>query len=385
MSIANRISAELKGDRVIWAIVAILALFSILAVYSSASTLAFQRGGGNTERYLIKQVLMLSVGLLITYACFLIHYKRYSAWAPYMLIVIVPLLLFTLFFGVKINDASRWIMLPGIGITFQTSDLAKIALITYVARSISAKQDYIQDFQSAFMPIIVPIILVFLLIAPADLSTASVLFVTCLIMMFIGRVAMKYIFLLIFCGLVSFAGMIVIGKAIPQLGGRIETWTARIRNFVEAKDGKDEKEYEQVKLAKMAIAKGGFIGSGPGNSVQKNYLPMAYTDYIYAVVIEEYGLFGAVLLMALFLLLFFRVVRLVTIGEKTFPAMLAMGLTLILVIQALANMAVAVNLVPVMGLPMPMVSMGGTSLWFSCIALGMILSVSKHIEAAREE
>ena len=376
MSIANRISAELKGDRVIWAIVAILALFSVLAVYSSASTLAFQRGGGNTERYLLKQVVMLSIGLLITYACYLIHYKRYNTWAPYMLVVIVPLLLFTLFFGVNVNNATRWIMVPGIGITFQTSDLAKIALITYVARSISAKQDYIRDFQSAFMPIIMPIILVFLLIAPADLSTASVLLVTCLIMMFIGRVAMKYIFLLIFCGLVSFAGMLVVGKAVPQFGGRIETWTARLRNFHEGKD------YEQVKLAKMAIAKGGFIGNGPGNSVQKNYLPMAYTDYIYAVVMEEYGLFGAVLLMCLFLLLFFRVVRLVTIGEKTFPAMLAMGLTLILVIQALANMAVAVDLVPVMGLPMPMVSMGGTSLWFSCIALGMILSVSKHIESA---
>ena len=379
MSISNRISAELKGDRVIWAIVAILALFSILAVYSSSSTLAFQNKGGNTERYLLKQILMLSVGLLITYVCYLIHYKRYNTWAPYMLVVIVPLLLFTLFFGVNINNASRWIMLPGIGITFQTSDLAKLALITYVARSISAKQDYIQDFQSAFMPIIMPIILVFLLIAPADLSTASILFVTCLLMMFIGRVAMKYIFLLIFCGLVSFAGMIVIGNSVPKLGGRLETWTARIRNFNEGKD------YEQVKLAKMAIAKGGFIGNGPGNSVQKNYLPMAYTDYIYAVVMEEYGLFGAVLLMSLFLLLFFRVVRLVTIGEKTFPAMLAIGLTMILVIQALANMAVAVDLVPVMGLPMPMVSMGGTSLWFSCIALGMILSVSKHIESAKDE
>jgi cell division protein FtsW len=379
MSIANRISAELKGDRVIWAIVAVLALFSILAVYSSSSTLAFQNKGGNTERYLIKQVMMLSVGLLITYVCYLVHYKRYNQWAPYMLVVVVPLLLFTLFFGVTINNASRWIMLPGIGITFQTSDLAKLGLITYVARSISAKQDYIEDFQSAFMPIIVPIIVVFLLIAPADLSTASVLFITCLIMMFIGRVAMKYIFLLIFCGLVSFAGMLVLGKAVPAFGGRIDTWTARIRNFNEGKD------YDQVKLAKMAIAKGGFIGNGPGNSVQKNYLPMAYTDYIYAVVMEEYGLLGAVLLMSLFLLLFFRVVRLVTIGEKTFPAMLAMGLTLILTIQALANMAVAVDLVPVMGLPMPMVSMGGTSLWFSCIALGMILSVSKHIEGAKDE
>lgn len=381
MSAINRVSAELKGDKVIWSIVAILAMFSIWAVYSSASTVAFQNKGGNTEYYLIKQILVLILGLFITYVCHLIHYKRFNTWAPYMLAVVVPLLVFTLLFGVRINDASRWIMVPGIGITFQTSDLAKLAIITYVARSISAKQDYIEDFQSAFVPIILPIIVVFLLVAPADLSTASVIFVTGMIMMFVGRVALKYIFLLIFCGIVSFAALIVLSKT-TNFGGRVDTWTARLSNFF---GGGEVKEYEQVKLAKMAIAKGGLIGNGPGNSIQKNYLPMAYTDYIYAVVIEEYGLIGASLLMILFLMLFFRVVRLVTIGEKTFPAMLAMGLVVLLLIQALANMAVAVNLVPVMGLPMPMVSMGGTSLLFSCAALGMILSVSKHIESAREQ
>jgi cell division protein FtsW len=381
MSVINRVSAELKGDKVIWSIVAILAMFSIWAVYSSASTVAFQNKGGNTEYYLIKQILVLILGLFITYVCHLIHYKRFNTWAPYMLAIVVPLLAFTLLFGVRINDASRWIMVPGIGITFQTSDLAKLAIITYVARSISAKQDYIEDFQSAFVPIILPIIVVFLLVAPADLSTASVIFVTGMIMMFVGRVALKYIFLLIFCGIISFAALIVLSKT-TNFGGRVDTWTARLGNFF---GGGEVKEYEQVKLAKMAIAKGGMIGNGPGNSIQKNYLPMAYTDYIYAVVIEEYGLIGASLLMILFLMLFFRVVRLVTIGEKTFPAMLAMGLVVLLLIQALANMAVAVNLVPVMGLPMPMVSMGGTSLLFSCAALGMILSVSKHIESAKEQ
>jgi cell division protein FtsW len=365
MSVINRVSAELKGDKVIWSIVAILAMFSIWAVYSSASTVAFQNKGGNTEYYLIKQILVLALGLFITYVCHLIHYKRFNTWAPYMLAIVVPLLAFTLLFGVRINDASRWIMVPGIGITFQTSDLAKLAIITYVARSISAKQEYIEDFQSAFVPIILPIIVIFLLIAPADLSTASVIFVTGMIMMFVGRVALKYIFLLIFCGIVSFAALIVLSKT-TNFGGRVDTWTARLSNFF---GGGEVKEYEQVKLAKMAIAKGGMIGNGPGNSIQKNYLPMAYTDYIYAVVIEEYGLIGASLLMILFLMLFFRVVRLVTIGEKTFPAMLAMGLVVLLLIQALANM----------------VSMGGTSLLFSCAALGMILSVSKHIESAREQ
>ena len=374
----NRVTAELKGDRVIWAIVAVLALFSVLAVYSSSSTMAFKDRGGNTEFYLVKQVVVLSIGLLTTYGFYLLHYKRFSNWAPFMLLVVIPLLIFTLFFGKEVNDARRWIVVPGIGLTFQTSDLAKIAIITYIARSISAKQDYITDFQSAFLPIIVPVIMVVMLIAPADLSTSAVIFATCFLMMFIGRVAYKYLFLLVFCGLVGFAGLIVVGQAVPALGGRVETWKNRLSDFKEGTVG------DQVKLAKMAVAKGGFVGNGPGNSVQKNYLPMAYTDYIYAVIIEEYGLLGAFLVMGLFILLFFRVVRLVTIGSKTFPAMLAMGLCLILVIQALANMAVAVDLVPVMGLPMPMVSMGGTSLLFSCVALGMILSVSKHIENAKD-
>ena len=378
MSMINRVTAELKGDRVIWAIVAVLALFSVLAVYSSSSTMAFKDRGGNTEFYLVKQIVVLSVGLLTTYGFYLLHYKRFSNWAPFMLLVVIPLLIFTLFFGKEVNDARRWIVVPGIGLTFQTSDLAKIAIITYIARSISAKQEYITDFQSAFLPIIVPVIMVVMLIAPADLSTSAVIFATCFLMMFIGRVAYKYLFLLVFCGLVGFAGLIVVGQAVPALGGRVETWKNRLSDFKEGTVG------EQVKLAKMAVAKGGFVGNGPGNSVQKNYLPMAYTDYIYAVIIEEYGLLGALLVMGLFILLFFRVVRLVTIGSKTFPAMLAMGLCLILVIQALANMAVAVDLVPVMGLPMPMISMGGTSLLFSCVALGMILSVSKHIESAKE-
>jgi cell division protein FtsW len=378
MSIINRAAAELKGDRVIWAIVAVLALFSILAVYSSSSMVAFQKRAGNTEFYLLKQIILLSIGLMLTYAAYLLNYKRYSVWAPFMLATVVPLLMLTLVIGPEINGASRWLIVPGIGLSFQTSDLAKIALITYIARSITAKQDYITDFQSAFVPIIMPIIIVCVLIAPADLSTASVIFVTSMLMMFIGRVAMKYILLLIFCGLVAFAGLIVISKFMKKGAIRTETWTNRVRDFIENEDGQP-----QTQLAKMAIAKGGFIGSGPGNSIQKNYLPMAYTDYVYAVIIEEYGLVGAFAMLALYTLLFMRVVRLVTKSPKTFPAMLAMGLCLILTIQALANMAVSVHLVPVMGLPMPMVSMGGTSLIFSCLSLGMILSVSKFIETEK--
>jgi cell division protein FtsW len=380
MSLANRITAELKGDRVIWAIVAILAFISILAVYSSTSYLAVAKEGGRTEFYLIKQILILGFGLLITYAFYLIHYKRFNVWAPYLVLIMAPLLIFTLAFGVEINHARRWLEIPGIGLTFQTSDFAKIAIITYVARSISAKQDYITDFQSAFLPIIIPIILTCLLIAPSNLSTALVIFVTCMTMMFIGRVAAKYIFLLMFCGIVAFAGLIVVGKVIPSMV-RVDTWVERLKDFSGNDDGEEEL---QVQVSKMAIANGGFIGRGPGNSTQKNFLPAAYTDYIYAVILEEYGLFGGAVIMGLFILLFFRVVRLVTVGSKTFPAILAFGLTLILVIQAFANMAVAVDLVPVTGLSIPMVGHGGTSLLFSCITFGMILSVSKHIDTAKD-
>lgn len=374
MSMINKVTAELKGDRVIWSIIAILTMVSILTIYSSSSFLAFRNKGGNTEYYLLKQILILGIGLLIIYVFHLLHYKRFNVWAPYMLIVTIPLLALTLAIGTEVNDAQRWLEVPGLGLTFQTSDLAKISLITYVARSITAKQDYISDFQSAFLPIIMPIIITCLLIAPSNLSTALVIFATCMVMMFIGRVAMKYIFLLLFCGLVAFSGLIVVGQAFPEKV-RVSTWTSRLKNFIT-----DVDEADQTKQAKMAIANGGFIGTGPGNSVQKNFLPNAFSDYLYAVIIEEYGLLGGIVIMALYLLLFLRVVRLVTKSPKTFPAMLTMGLTLMLVVQALANMAVSVHLVPVTGLPLPLLSMGGTSLLFSCVSFGMILSVSKFIE-----
>jgi cell division protein FtsW len=374
MALSKRVAAELKGDRVIWAIVAILALLSILTVYSASSTMAFRKNGGNTEFYLLKHILILGFGLLMTYGAHLMHYKRFNLWAPYMVAVIVPLLLLTLAVGTEVNDARRWLEIPVIGLTFQTSDFAKIAIITFVARSITAKQEYINDFQGAFVPIIAPVVLVCLLIAPANLSTAAVIFLCCLLMMFIGRVAPKYIGLLIFCGIVGFAGLIVVGRAFPDKV-RVETWMSRARSFVQNTDGE-----LQTQMAKMAIAKGGVVGNGPGNSIQKNYLPNGFSDYVYAIIIEEYGLIGGLLVLGLYLLLFFRVVRLVTKSPKTFPAMLAIGLTLMLVIQALANMAVSVHLVPVTGQQMPMLSMGGTSLIFSCLAFGMILSVSKFIE-----
>jgi cell division protein FtsW len=379
MSLLNRINAELKGDRVIWAILAVLSVFSILVVYSSTGTLAWRERGGDTEAYLFKHSMILAMGLTLTYLAYLMHYRRYAKLAPILLLAAVPLLLLTIMFGAEINDARRWIVIPGLGLSFQTSDFAKIALIVYVAREISSKQDYIKDWKQAFVPIIVPVLIVCGLIAPANLSTAVLLMGVCIGMMFVGRVSLKYIGLLLLLGVVLFSALIFLGEFFPEYI-RVGTWTSRITDFTENPQGSF-----QVQQAKIAIANGEWIGNGPGNSIQRNFLPSPYADFIYAVICEEYGFIGGATIIALYVVLFFRVTRLVTKSPKAFGAMMATGLTLLLVMQAFANIAVSVHLVPVTGLSLPMVSMGGTSTLFSCIAFGMILSVSKHIEATAEE
>jgi cell division protein FtsW len=373
-----RITAELRGDRVIWAILALLAIFSVLAVYSSTGTLAYRERGGNTEAFIFKHVVIMGGGILLTYLFHLMHYKRYSNWAPMMLALSIPLLLYTIFMGADINDARRWIAIPLVGITIQTSDFAKLALIIYVARSISSRQEYIKDFKNAFLPIIVPVLIICGLIAPADLSTAALLFMVCVLMMVLGRVDMRYIILLLLLGMVVFAMLIFIGHYIPDFV-RVATWENRIREFVQEPD-----QIYQVVQAKIAIANGEWFGVGPGNSIQRNYLPSPYSDFIYAIICEEYGIFGGALLIGLYLLLFFRVTRLVTKSSKAFGAMVALGLSLLLIIQAYLNIAVSVNLVPVTGLTLPLISMGGTSIVFTCVAFGIILSVSKFMEAVGE-
>ncbi len=378
MSLLNRINAELKGDRVIWAIVALLSIFSILVVYSSTGKLAWSERGGNTEAFLFKHTMILGFGLALTYLAYLMHFRRYARWAPVLLVTAVPLLLLTILFGSEINDAKRWLVIPGLGLSFQTSDFAKIALIVYVAREISTKQDYIKDLKQAFVPIIVPILIVCGLIAPANLSTSVLLMAVCIGMMFVGRVSIKYIGLLLLLGTVLFAGLIFLGEFFPDYI-RVGTWVSRMNDFVDNPQGSF-----QVQQAKIAIANGELFGNGPGNSIQRNFLPSPYADFIYAVICEEYGFLGGTFIILLYVALFFRVTRLVTKSPKAFGAMLATGLTLLLVMQAFANIAVSVHLVPVTGLPLPMISMGGTSVVFSCIAFGMILSVSKHIEATAE-
>ncbi|GAB4489104.1 MAG: FtsW/RodA/SpoVE family cell cycle protein [Saprospiraceae bacterium] len=375
MSLGNRIAAELKGDRTIWMIIAVLSLFSLLAVYSASGWEAWRSRGGNTTVMFLSHLVRLTFGLFIIYMCHLLHYRQYQRVAPILILASVPLLVFTLFFGQNINDANRWINV--LGISFQPSEFAKIALIIYIARELTRKQDYITSFKDAFLPIIVPVLIICGLIAPANLSTAALLFVTCILLMFIGRVSWKYIFLLGLLGLVVFAGLIAIGQLYPESGlVRVDTWISRVNEFLHSEDGGF-----QVQQAKIAIAKGGIIGEGPGNSIIRNFLPYAHADFIYAIICEEYGLLGGTVILVLYVLLFLRNVKLVTKSPKAFGAFLAIGLSLMLTVQALANIAVNVNLVPATGLTLPMISMGGTSMLFTCVALGMILSVSKYIES----
>jgi cell division protein FtsW len=369
------IDAYFKGDRMIWIVVILLSIFSILAVYSSTGTLAYKFQSGNTEYYLFKHGIIMLLGFAIVYFTHLLSYTFYARISKIAILFAIPLLLLTLLTGTNLNEASRWLTLPIVNLSFQTSDLAKIALLLYVARSLSKKQDNIKDFKSAFLPIILPVSLVCGLILPANFSTAAVLFTTCLVLMFFGRINIKYIISLIGIGI---AGLLLFITIASLLGynGRITTWKNRIENF---KSGNDNGNY-QTQQSKIAIASGGLFGKGPGNSSQRNFLPHPYSDFIFAIIIEEYGLLGGMLIVLLYVLLFYRAVIIVRKSPKAFATLLSIGCAFSLVFQAMINMAVAVNLFPVTGQPLPMLSMGGTSIWFTSIAIGIILSVSRNVE-----
>lgn len=373
MSTAVQLYRNLKGDKAIWLIFIVLSMFSILAIYSATGSEAYRLQGGNTEYYLIKQLILVSLGIVVTYVCYQLNYIQYAKIAPILLAVVVPLLLYTVVFGDATNDARRWLSIPWVGSTFQPSDLAKVALILYVARSLAVRQEFIKDFRSAFVPIIVPVVIVCGLIAPADLSTAALLFATCLMMMFIGRVSLKYVALLVLMGIILMAILVLLGSLEATADYfRLDTWLARL-------EGTD---LYQVEQSKIAIASGEWFGVGPGNSNQRNFVPYAYADFIYAIICEEYGMIGGMVIIVMFLWLLFRCIHIVTRCPKAFGAILAMGLCLNIVIQAFANIAVSVHLVPVTGLTLPLISSGGTSLLFTCMSIGIILSVSKYVEQA---
>jgi len=373
------IRRNIKGDPVIWLVVAILSLFGILAVYSSTGTLAYVKQSGNAEFYVIKHTMILLASLFLMWMAHLVDFRYYSRPAQLIIYPAMALLAYTLVFGSNINAASRWVTIPVIGTSFQTSDLAKLALILYVARFLSKQQDKIKSFRSSFLPVLVHIVVVCGLIAPADLSTASVLFATCLLVLFIGRIPMKYLLALTGTGIVGLTLMIVVILNL-NVEGRVGTWKERIEDYVEFAQGNEVEESYQNQQAKIAIAQGGLIGKGPGKSTQRSFLPSPYADFIYAIIIEEYGVLGAVILILLYLTLLWRTVKIVIKTPQAFGAFLAVGLSFSLVIQAFINMGVAVHIFPVTGLPMPLVSMGGTSLFFTSIAFGVILSVSRNSE-----
>jgi len=370
-----------QGYRVIWAIIIVLSIFSLLAVYSSTGTLAYRKMGGNTLYFLIRHGLILGIGILIIFVTHMIPYKYYFRLSQLFLYLAVPLLFLTLLIGTSLNQAARWLTLPGLGITIQTSDFAKLALIMYTARMLSLRQDRIKSYREAFIPLIIPIVLVCMLILPANLSTSLILFATCMVLMFIGRVRIRH--LLAFAGIGVLAiGLFITTTMLIDKEGRVGTWRHRVEQFIQP----DGEEGYQVEQAKIAIATGGLFGVKPGKSVQRNFLPHPYSDFIYAIIIEEYGLiFGGIPIMLAYLILLFRAGVIVRKANRTFPAFLAIGLTLSIVIQAVVNMGVAVNLFPVTGQNLPMVSMGGSSLLFTGVSLGIILSVSRGVEKEVEE
>jgi cell division protein FtsW len=364
-----------KGDPLIWCVIVLLSLISVMAVYSATGSLAYRVQQGHTEYYLLKQLSVLAFGLTIIYLSHKVNYTIYSRLAVFMFLISIPLLIYTLFFGTTLNEGSRWVRLPGIGITFQSSDFAKLALFMFLARQLSKKQHVIKDLKKGFLPIVIPVIVICGLIAPANLSTALMIGLTSMIMFFIGRVNTKHLAMLVVAGI--FGVGIIFGISKLTGFGRADTWEQRIKDFA---GGGDHEEPYQVTQAKIAIANGGITGLGPGNSRQRNFLPHPYSDFIYSIIIEEYGLMGGCALIMLYLLFMWRSIRIFKKCPYAFGAFLAVGLSFTLVFQAMLNMAVNVHLVPVTGLTLPMVSMGGSSIWFTSFALGIILSVSRYVE-----
>ncbi|MGB3076449.1 MAG: putative peptidoglycan glycosyltransferase FtsW [Chitinophagales bacterium] len=375
----ENIFKKTQGDKYIWLVVIFLSIISMLAVYSSTGSLAFKYQGGNMEYYLVKQGMMILFGLFLMYVAHKINYTYYSRIAQLLLYVSIPLLFFTLIFGVEINDARRWLTIPVVNVSFQTSDLAKLALILYLARVLAKNQGNIKDFKSGFLPVMLPPMLVCGLIAPSNLSTAAILFATCLLLMFIGRINMKYIAIMGGAGILLLSLIIIIAMN-TSFHARVDTWASRLSDFFG-----DGQEAYQVQQSKIAIANGGIFGVGPGNSTQRNFLPSPYSDFIFAIIIEEYGFIGALVLIVLYLFFLLRCIKLFTKSPGAFGAFLAVGLSFSLVVQALINMAVVVHLLPTTGVTLPMVSMGGTSLWFTSLAIGLILSVSRNVEQEEEK
>ena len=373
---------HIKGDRTIWALVAILALFSFMPVYSASANLV-SVVGGSTLGYLLKHVVLLIMGFAIIYAVHKIPYRYFSGGSVLLLPVVFFLLIYTLAQGTTIGGtyASRWISIPFIGVGFQTSTLAGLVLMVYTSRYLAKNKDLKIVFKESLIELWLPVALILILILPANFSTTAIIFSMILILAFIGGYPIKYIGYIIGAGILSLTLFILIAKAFPDsMPNRVNTWGSRIENF----SNSEGQESYQVEKAKIAIATGGTFGKGPGKSIQKNFLPQSSSDFIYAIIVEEYGLVGAVLIVFVYFLLLFRIFVTVKKASTIFGTLLVIGVGLPIIFQAVVNMAVATNLFPVTGQTLPLISSGGTSIWMTCFALGMILSVSSSKQETEE-
>ncbi|WP_010663111.1 FtsW/RodA/SpoVE family cell cycle protein [Marinilabilia salmonicolor] len=378
----------IKGDQTIWVIVVFLALVSLLTVYSATGSLAYKTQGGNTTYFMFKQLTFLLMGIGVIVVVHHIPYKYFVIFSVPALYISIAMLGLTLVSGQNLNEASRWFTVPGIGISFQPSEMAKLALIVYVARVLAQHQRDDGPTEGAFWPIMIHAGIVCLLIFPENLSTSVLLAGVVMLMMFLGRVPFKYLFFTGFTGLAIVSLVLILAMNDVVLIDRAETWAARVERFMEDENQEDEygSDY-QLTQSKIAIATGGMIGKGPGNSEQRNFLPHPYSDFIFAIIAEEFGFFGAVAVVIAYFFLLGRIGVIVNSSKRTFPAFMVLGLGLMLVIQAFVNMGVSVGIFPVTGQPLPLVSMGGTSILFTCFGLGAILTVSRYNqqEKAREK
>ena len=376
---------NIKGDRIVWAIAALLAIFSFLPVYSAASNLAYIGNGSNTFSYFIKHFVHLFLGFSIIYGVHKIPYRYFRGLSLVMIPVILILLVVTMLQGSTIGgaNASRWIRVPIVGFTFQPSTLAALVLMVYVARYLSKIKDIEHSFKDSILPLWIPVFIVLGLILPANFSTAALIFSMVILLTFLGGYPLKYLSVIIGSGLLVLMFFVLTAKAFPDLmPNRVDTWTSRITSFM---DPDVTVEDYQIEKAKIAIASGGIQGLGPGKSIQKNFLPQSSSDFIYAVIVEEFGLVGSFTLMFLYMLLLFRFVIVAHKAETVFGKLLVIGVGLPIVFVALINMAVAVEIFPVTGQTLPLISSGGSSIWMNCLAIGMILSISAKREVVKTE
>jgi len=376
---------NIQGDKAIWAVAGLLALFSFLPVYSASSNLAYLYGDGGTFKFLLKHLAHLLLGFAILYGVHKIPFHYFRGLSIIALPVVIILLLFTMAQGTTIDgaNASRWIRVPFVGVTFQTSTLAGVVLLTYVARYLSRIKDKVVTFKETLFPLWLPVFLILALILPANFSTTAIIFVMVVVLVFIGGYPLRYLGIILGAGFLLLTMFVLSAKAFPGVfPNRVDTWMSRIESFSDKED--TEGDY-QIEIAKIAIASGGVTGLGPGKSVQKNFLPQSSSDFIYAIIVEEFGIAGALGLMTLYLLLLFRLVVVAHKSESMFGKLLVIGVGLPIVFQALINMAVAVELFPVTGQTLPLISSGGTSIWMTCLALGMVLSVAAKREVQKRE